>query len=140
MQNEMRQRMQQILPNTHNALTWLVPSMEAAYRCAGKKTIFGKDKFAPAYQKVIANIEKTISSMMIDGIINHSTSSDDIKEELIKAMTFFANAYPNWPDGYAFFKISIIDSKNNDLTKIISSISQTAYDASLEKWKNIFEK
>ena len=120
MQFEMRQQMQNILPNTHNALTWLVPALEKAAQNLGKKSLFGKDKFTPAYEMVVQHLGTCISSMAQDGIIGQSMSAAEVEEEFFKVVTFFSNAYPNWQDGYAFFKAVFIDQNNSDLHQIIN--------------------
>lgn len=140
MQSEMRQRMKEILPNTLNALTWFVPAMEEAAKCHGKTSLFGKDKFAPAYQKVLEKLDETILAMELDGIIGFGATADEVNIDFFKVVTFFAQAYPNWPVAYRFFNEAFVEHKNRNLQALINTFVTSRQESPALRMLREFEK
>lgn len=128
---ETRDLMQDCVPNTHNALTWLVPAMDRAQKLVGKRTWFGKDKFGPAYLKVLECLLPTLDSMLRDGLIELDYSDDIIEQEFLKIVETFKIAYPNWPQAYIFFQAGFVEEKNRQLSKVIS-VFRLRHSASLD--------
>lgn len=89
-------------PNTFNSFTWLVPAMEDAQKNAGKKSLFGKDKGAIAYEKFLAHLQTTLLSMHKDRLIDSATEPERVRTQLVSALQLFAHGHPNWPDAYRF--------------------------------------
>lgn len=89
-------------PHTLNALTKLVMAMAAVTNNAGKKTWFGHDKGEQAYSKFKEALKVTLNSMVLDGLIRESSSSEEAAEILEHKIENFSLAFPNWPDAYGF--------------------------------------
>lgn len=132
--SDIRRKMQQQFPNTTNALTWLVPSMEKAAQSAGKKTIFGKDKFQIAYEKVMEKVGNTLLAMEADGMIGAGLTAKEVEQEFIKVMTIFREAYPNWPEAYDFFGAAFVRSNNKHLRTLIDTFVSSRFENSYNKW------
>ncbi|MBE7368021.1 hypothetical protein [Ramlibacter pallidus] len=82
-------------------LTDLVMAAEKAYRCQGKKSIFGRDKGEEANDLLSRAMLRAISRLSAIGEI----SSNDLMAQvdaLRLAMRHTAAAYPNWPDAYRY--------------------------------------
>ena len=72
----------QMRPDTVRTLPKLVKAAEKCAKNAGKKTIFGKDKFHNSKRKFLYVLALTIDAMIEDGIIRPSTSTEEIILEL----------------------------------------------------------
>lgn len=100
--SEKRVRLAALIPNTLNALTWMVPSMEAAERNAGKRSFLGKDKGAEAYGKFLGCLHTTVHALHQDRLVTVDSAVAEVHQQLVYALTMFAGAYPQWPDAYRF--------------------------------------
>ncbi|ANG62808.1 hypothetical protein A8C75_10140 [Marinobacterium aestuarii] len=89
-------------PHTYNALTKLVMAMAAVTKNSGKKTFFGRDKGQQSYSKFLGMLQVTLQSMVLDRVIQESTSSDQVINELLDKIRKFELAHPNWQDAYSF--------------------------------------
>jgi hypothetical protein len=89
-------------PHTFNALTKLVMAMADVAKNVGKKTLFGRDKGQELYAKMLQALKVTVQSMVLDGVIRESTSTEGVARELEKKLEEFAMAFPNWQDAYGF--------------------------------------
>ena len=89
-------------PHTYNSLTKLVMAMSGVVKNSGKKTFLGRDKGVESYSKFIAVLQNTLQSMILDGIINESTSDKILLEKLMKKLHTFSIAHPNWQDAYRY--------------------------------------
>jgi|GEM_PF-545867 len=110
-------------PNTHNALTWLVPAMDKYYRNHDKKSFFGKNIGEELLSKVIVCLGRTIDSMVADGLIQRNISTSECKAILIQQIGHFRSAYPNWQAGYAFaegFLVNNAEASEGILTNLLS--------------------
>ena len=78
-------------PNTCRFLQKLVKAADSCVKNAGKKTIFGKDKFHNSKVKFLYVLALTIDAMIEDGIIRPSTPT--MRQSLIKLFSpfFFIN-------------------------------------------------
>ena len=84
-------------PNTVRILHKLVKAADSCVKNAGKKTIFGKDKFHNSKVKFLYVLALTIDAMIEDGIIRPSTSTEEIILELENKIIQFNCAYPYGP-------------------------------------------
>ena len=96
------EQLQLTAPHTLNALTKLVMAMANVTKNAGKRTLLGRDKGQESYSRFLEALEKTLQSMVLDGIIRESTSTEEVAIELEKKLEKFSMAFPNWQDAYAF--------------------------------------
>ncbi len=110
--------MQLMTPHTFNALSKLVLSMAKVNNNAGKKTFFGKDKGQESYSKFLGMLKNTLQSMVLDGVINESTSSEDAMTALTEKLEKFSLAYPNWQDAYSFATMFFVDKRNDAISTI----------------------
>lgn len=94
--------MQRRTPHTLNALQKLVMTMADVRKNAGKKTLFGRDKGQESYAKFLETLKITVHSMILDGVIEESTSSTEVAERLLSSLGTFSLAFPNWQDAYGF--------------------------------------
>jgi uncharacterized protein (DUF934 family) len=83
-----------------------------------KKTLFGRDKGQETYAKFLATLKITVHSMILDGVIQESTNSGDVADELLSRLKTFALAFPNWQDGYGFASYFLIDQRHNAVATI----------------------
>lgn len=137
---EIRQRMQAVVPNTHGAISYLVPALEDAYKSIGKRTIFGKDKFAAEYQKCLEKITKVLFAMEQDGLCGPGIDEEETESEFFRVMGFFAHAYPNWPDAYAFFGTAFHANRDEHLRPLIRKFVLSRNLQSTDKWQNLLNK
>lgn len=112
-------------PHTLNAFQKLVMTMSDVRKNSGKKTLFGQDKGQQSYAKFLGTLKATIHSMVLDGLIQESTSSDAVAEKLIDELQTFALAFPNWQDAYGFASYFLIDQKHNAVATIERIRSQS---------------
>ena len=112
------ENMRVMTPHTLNALQKLVMVMADIRKNAGKKTLFGKDKGQETYSKFLAMLKITIHSMILDGVIQESTSSAEVVTELLARLQMFSLAFPNWQDAYGFATYFLDDQKGNAVATI----------------------
>ena len=110
--------MDSMWPHTHNSLQNLVMAAEKCTKNAGKKTIFGKDKFYKSKVKFLSVLGLTIHAMMKDELIHSTSSTEIIIEELVAVIDRFSMAYPNWPLAYEFVFYYLRESKNTAVKEI----------------------
>jgi hypothetical protein len=103
-------------PHTFNSLQHLVMSMAAVHKNAGKKTFFGRDKGQDSYSKFLVTLRSTLQSMLLDGLVKQSTSSEEVLKELNSKLEQFALAFPNWQDAYEFAAFFFGDAKEATAT------------------------
>jgi len=89
-------------PHTYNAMTKLVMAMASVTKNIGKKTLFGRDKGQESYSKFQKELKVTLQSMVLDKLIQESSSSDQALIVLKQKLREFELAHPNWQDAYAF--------------------------------------
>ena len=89
-------------PHTCNALTKLVMAMAAVTKNTGKKTLFGRDKGQESYSKFLEALKVSLQAMILDRLIQESTSSEEAVSILVGKLKEFELAHPNWQDAYAF--------------------------------------
>jgi hypothetical protein len=91
-------------PRSMKHLQQLIMDADACSKCVGKKTLFGKDKFAP---KLFA-FERTLITCAIaleeDGQLGNSRDSKQSLEAIDKAMGMLAAAYSSWPAAFEFWE------------------------------------
>jgi len=110
--------MNSMCPHTHNSLQKLVMAAEKCTKSAGKKTIFGKDKSYESKVKFLSVLGLTIHAMMKDELIQSSSSTEIIIEELVAVIDRFSMAYPNWPLAYEFVFYYLHEYKSTAVKEI----------------------
>jgi len=91
-----------LFPHTFAGLQKLVMAMANVHNDVGKKTWFGRDKGAIAYQKFRDSLRQTIIGMTLDGRVRESSSTDEVIDSLVEILQKFSLAFPNWQDAYQF--------------------------------------
>lgn len=94
------ENMHVLTPHTLNTLQKLVMAMVGVNNSVGKKTLFGRDKGQEAYSKFLLALKVTAHAMILDGVIEESTSSADVVDKLVAKLESFSLAFPNWKDAY----------------------------------------
>jgi hypothetical protein len=112
------ENMRVLTPHTLNALQKLVMVMADIRKNAGKKTLFGRDKGQETYAKFLATLKITIHSMILDDVIQESTSSAEVASELLARLRKFSLAFPNWQDAYGFATYFLEEQRNNAVATI----------------------
>lgn len=110
--------MQRTTPHTLNALQKLVMAMADFHNSRDKKTLFGRDKAQITYDKFLRVLRATIQAMIIDGVVQESTSSADVADELLSKLKTFALAFPNWQDAFDFASYFLIEQRQNAVATI----------------------
>jgi hypothetical protein len=100
-------------PHTYNALTKLVLAMSKVYKNSGKKTFFGRDKGQESYDNFLQSLKVTLQCMVLDEVIDESTPTDLLYDELGELLRKFSLAYPNWQDAYAFSTYFFVENKES---------------------------
>lgn len=98
-------------PYSHQALQNFVMAMTDVVKNTGKKSLFGRDKGADAYEKFILSLLRVVKGMGADGQIQESSTPDEILEKLVILMGLFRDGYPNWPEAYLYFTWLISDNR-----------------------------
>lgn len=98
----LRSQMQEATPKVHAALSWLVPAMEDAAKKRGRKSFFGKDLGAEAEGKVLGHLAVAIRALYEDQLAGADSTSADLYARFFDSLSFFAQAYPNWPAAYQY--------------------------------------
>lgn len=98
-------------PHTYNALTKLVMAMASVTKNTGKKTLFGRDKGQESYSSFLAALKVTLHSMVLDGLIQESSSSDEAVTGLVKKLQEFEMAHPNWPEAFFFSRVYFVEDR-----------------------------
>lgn len=110
--------MQRNTPHTLNALTKLVMAMADVRKNSGKKTLFGRDKGQESYAAFLKTLKITVHSMVLDGVIQESTSSADIATAILSSLETFSLAFPNWQDAYGFAAYFFGGERHNAIAAI----------------------
>ena len=98
----LRREMQVSTPNTHGALTFMVPAMEGAAKNAGKKSFFGADKGAKALATFLDTFNRAVYPLYDDELVSVDDDLPTVFGALSSQLERFAKAYPNWPEAYQF--------------------------------------
>ena len=98
----LRREMQASTPNTHGALTFMVPAMEGAAKNAGKKSFFGADKGAKALATFLDTFKRAVYALYDDELVSVDDDLPTVFGALSSQLERFAKAYPNWPEAYQF--------------------------------------
>lgn len=105
-------------PHTLNAFQKLVMAMADVRKNAGKKSLFGRDKGQEAYANFLGKLRATIHSMILDGLIQESTSSAEVASKLMDELQTFALAFPNWQDAFGFASYFFVQERANGVAAI----------------------
>lgn len=105
-------------PNTYNALTHLVPALADTTKTLGKKSIFGRDKGAAAFEKMLGTLQMTIAALQLDGVITHTTPSPNVLDAILRFLRLFSEAHPNWQDAYSFAGFFFQEERDSALSTI----------------------
>jgi len=95
-------------PKTYGAMQRLVMSMADAAKNTGKRSIFGKDKGAVAFEKYLTQLADTVRAMSDDRLFAPTDESKVVRERLFQKIELFAMGYPNWKDAYGFAIVVLV--------------------------------
>lgn len=111
-----------LAPRTHNALQALVMSMAAVTKNAGKKTLLGADKGARSYEAFKAELGRTYTAMVMEGLVFEHSTNDDVLQSLDRYLEYFAEVYPNWVDAYMFAIDFLADDNRPNAEAVIARL------------------
>lgn len=91
-------------PNTMRHLQQLLMDAEACAKAYGKKSLFGKDKFEPAFDTFMSTLGKCVVSLVLDGHVQDPDDAESGVDTLHAAMLRCEEVYGNWPLGFKFWR------------------------------------
>lgn len=112
------ENMRVLTPHTLNALQKLVMAMADFHNSRDKRTLFGRDKAQVTYAKFLKVLRTTIQSMILDRVIQESTSSEDVVGALTSKLDAFSLAFPNWQEAYGFATYFFGEQRHNAVATI----------------------
>lgn len=117
-----REQLPILYPHTFAGMQKLVMAMADVERDVGKKTWFGRDKGAIAYDKFLSSLKQTIIGLTLDGQITEASDSDEVVLALEGALSKFAMAFPNWLDAYGFANTFFSLNNKSNYTALINRL------------------
>lgn len=99
-------------PQTFKALQRFVHSCAKANSAYGKKSLFGKDKYAPAVENMKQRLEELCFAIEQDGdmfAVDLDSSWAEFRRTgdycwyIDRMIGQFKQVYPSWPDAYAYW-------------------------------------
>ena len=91
-------------PRSLRHLQQLLMDAEAAAKAYGKKSLFGKDKFEPAFNTFMSSLGKCVVSLGADGHVADLDDAERGVDALNEAMLRCEEAYGNWPMAFQFWR------------------------------------
>ena len=82
-------------PSSMRHLQQLIMDAEACAKAYGKKSIFGKDKFEPAFDAFMSTVGRCVVSLVVDGHIESAEDTESGMDALHVAMAKCEEAYGN---------------------------------------------
>jgi hypothetical protein len=91
-------------PKTMRHLQQLIMDSEACAKAYGRKSLFGKDKFEPAFDAFMATLGRCVVSLAQDGHVQDVHDSESGVDALHSAMLRCEQVYGNWSLGFQFWR------------------------------------
>lgn len=91
-------------PNSMRHLQQLIMDAEACAKAYGKKSLFGRDKFEPAFDAFMSALGKCVVALVIDGHVSDPDDAEAGVDALNEALLMCEEAYGNWPMGFRFWR------------------------------------
>ena len=91
-------------PSTMRHLQQLIMDAEACAKAYGKKSIFGKDKFDPAFDAFMSTVGRCVAFLVREGHIDNPEDTESAMDALHIAMEKCEAAYGSWPMGFKFWR------------------------------------
>lgn len=91
-------------PSSMPHLQQLIMDAEGCAKAYGKKSLFGRDKFEPAFDAFMSTLGKCVISLAVDGHVNDLKDAEGGVDALNEAMLRCEDAYGNWPIGFRFWR------------------------------------
>ena len=101
---EMEKVVGALYPRSMRHLQQLIMDAESCAKAYGKKSIFGKDKFEPAFDSFMGTVGKCVVSLAIDGHIDNPEDAEASMDVLQSAMMKCEAVYSSWPLGFQFWR------------------------------------
>lgn len=101
---KMEQMLGLIYPQSMRHLQQLIMDAEGCAKSYGKKSLFGNDKFEPAFDKFMTTVGTCVHALVADGQLLSADDAIAAMDELNSAMGLCESAYSSWPLGFAFWK------------------------------------
>lgn len=111
-----------LYPHSFAAIQKLVMAMADFEKNIGKRSLFGRDKGAIAYEQFLNSLRQTVTCMTLDCKIRESSSVTEVVAALEELLTKFSMAYPNWEDAYKFANHFFSANNREDYTAVINRI------------------
>jgi hypothetical protein len=90
-------------PRSLQHLQQLIMDAETCSKNYGKKSLFGRDKFEPAFDKFMATIGICVHALVVDGHLENPNDPAAALAELNIAMGLCEAMYSSWPLGFSFW-------------------------------------
>ena len=117
--------------------TELLMAAADAYKNRGKKSIFGKDKWAPAHDRFMDKIQELGLSLRMIGRAP-SLESHDVVASIDELMTQLNAAFPSWPESYSYWdwfkSVATPSPRQSSLTRL-SKPDQQCSQVEEESWQ-----
>lgn len=91
-------------PASMRHIQQLIMDAEGCAKSYGKKSIFGKDKFEPAFDSFMSTLGKCVNSLVLDGHISDPKDTVSGIDAIHVAMTECEAVYSSWPMGFEFWQ------------------------------------
>ena len=91
-------------PKSMRHLQQLIMDADSCSKAYGKKSLFGRDKFDPAFNAFMSTLGKCIVSLVSDGHIEDPDDAEAGVDVLHEAMLKCEEVYGNWPMGFKFWR------------------------------------
>jgi hypothetical protein len=99
----MESMVHRLYPKSMKHLQQLIMDCEGAAKNFGKKTIFGKDKYAPRVEKVMASVGTCLAYLHADGHVTSTRVNQTALDEVNTAMKMLESTYDSWPLAFKFW-------------------------------------
>ena len=90
-------------PNSMKHLQQLIMDADACAKNYGKKTLFGKDKFEPCFNKFMSTIGICVFALVEDAVLDDPNNVQDAMEALDLALSRCEETYSSWPLAFKFW-------------------------------------
>jgi len=90
-------------PSSMRHLQELIMASESCAKNWGKKSFFGKDKYAEAHEKFVGTVARCSAALYQDGKISNQNDARCCYDAIHKAMKLMSTIYTSWPLGFVFW-------------------------------------
>lgn len=110
-------------PNTMKHLQQLIMDADACAKNYGKKTLFGKDKFEPCFDKFMSTIGSCVFALVEDAVLDDPKNVQVAMGALDLALSRCEETYSSWPLAFKFWQEWYLQFRN----KLVRGANITAH-------------